>query len=100
MNDLTWALSNYCSGFSYNRSSCDWYAARLSERSGCDAAPSGRSLTYCLQCLAPPHELVEHEITASNQVFVIVQGAAALDDSKIRLHRDIHLLSGRHHLQF
>src|SRR5712671_2484295 len=54
--------------------------------SGSYAAPCERSWPGRLQCLAPPHQVVEHGLTALHEIGVIIQGATALDDPKIWLH--------------
>src|SRR5580700_1207606 len=69
-------------------------------RSGRDAARGGCSLPARFQCLAPPHQMVKHHFPALHQVIVIIQGATALDDPKIWLHRDVHFVPDRRHLQF
>jgi len=67
--------------------------------SGSYAAPCERSLPGRLQCLAPPHQVVEHGLTALHEIGVIIQGATALDDPKIWLHRDVHFVPDWRHMQ-
>src|SRR6266853_1788466 len=97
------ATSRLSRGSGMERDSLPWQSAGNAQlgcrRSGRKAARSGRSLPGRFQRLAPPHQVVEHRLPALHQIAVIIQRATALDDPKIWLHRDVHFLPDRRHLQ-